>query len=126
MWFNRPEIYKEVCEEEKNPRFCQFCEGTSGLSRDKEEKYLELRLKQKNNEIHEPNSLQKVINLSKAIVEHIYHGANILSEDELKVRLNICKNCEFFQPENDRCSQCGCFLSIKASWKEQSCPIKKW
>ena len=118
--------YEEVCKEEKNPRFCQYCNGTSGLSREKEEKYLELRIKQKENKLYEPNPIKKIINLSKALIEHSFHGASITTESELKKRLDTCKECEFFQPDADKCSRCGCYLSIKASWMEQHCPINKW
>lgn len=41
------------------------------------------------------------------------------------VRINICKNCEFFT-KWARCLKCGCFMKKKARYKGASCPINKW
>lgn len=118
--------YEQVCDEEKNPRFCQYCQGTSGLVRDKEIKLLELRLKQKNNSYNEPNLLQQVQNLSKAALGHLLSGMKEASLDLIQKRLNICADCEHYNPEKEKCSECGCYLSVKTSWAEQKCPLGKW
>lgn len=118
--------YQEVCEKEKNPRFCQYCQGTSGLSRDKEVKLLELRLKQESNIVNTPNILEQVINLGKAALGHLMSGMKEASLDLIQKRLDICKECEKYNPEKEKCSECGCYLSIKTSWDEQKCPLGKW
>jgi hypothetical protein len=118
--------YNEICKKENNKRFCKFCEGTSGLSREQEEKYLELRLKNKTFSHPEPNIIKKVINLSNAIISHINNGSKICSQDLVEKRINICLSCDKYNPNKDSCSECGCYLSVKTSWAEQKCPLGKW
>ena len=41
-------------------------------------------------------------------------------------RLAICNSCEY--KENDDCILCGCFIPIKVTLEEESCPLTppKW
>ena len=41
-------------------------------------------------------------------------------------RLEICKQCEFFNKITTQCNKCGCIMSIKTLFEETSCPIEKW
>ena len=41
-------------------------------------------------------------------------------------RLSICKACELFIPESNRCQKCGCLMTRKVILKNASCPINKW
>jgi hypothetical protein len=120
------EKYEKICEIEKNPRFCQFCEGVSGLTREKEIQFLEIRLKQINNIKNEPNLLQKTSNFIQAGLGHILSGMKSASPELIEQRNFICSDCEKYNPQKDSCSECGCFLSIKTIWSEQKCPLGKW
>ena len=44
--------------------------------------------------------------------------------EEKKIRLDICKSCEYIS--GVRCSKCGCFLQAKTKFKASRCPINKW
>lgn len=41
-------------------------------------------------------------------------------------RLDTCKECEYYDVEQNRCKHCGCWLKYKARFKEGHCPIGKW
>jgi len=71
-----------------------------------------------------PSLLQKTKNFSKAIINHACDGFTRVSEEEFKVRLDICNECE--QRDGMVCKICGCFLNVKASWKSEKCPLHKW
>jgi hypothetical protein len=49
------------------------------------------------------------------------------SDKELiEQRLEICKVCPAFRPRTKRCSKCGCFMELKTTLMQASCPIGKW
>lgn len=63
------------------------------------------------------------IKFMKSAATHIMSGEKtpLKNHDE---RMKICEVC----PENlgGMCGICKCVLFIKASWKEQECPLGKW
>jgi hypothetical protein len=49
------------------------------------------------------------------------------SDKELiEQRLEICKVCPAFKPRTKRCGKCGCFMELKTTLMQASCPIGKW
>jgi uncharacterized paraquat-inducible protein A len=46
------------------------------------------------------------------------------SKEQIQARLEICKTCEFFTGK--RCKRCGCFMALKTTLHEASCPVGKW
>jgi hypothetical protein len=47
------------------------------------------------------------------------------SEKELvEERMAICQTCPFFTGK--RCRKCGCFMALKTTLRQASCPIGKW
>jgi len=52
--------------------------------------------------------------------------ALMVSDQIAEERLEICKSCEYYDPEQLRCKHCGCFLEHKVRWALDSCPIEKW
>jgi hypothetical protein len=44
----------------------------------------------------------------------------------IEQRLEICKVCPAFRPRTKRCSKCGCFMELKTTLLQASCPIGKW
>jgi hypothetical protein len=53
-------------------------------------------------------------------------GHLFVSEEVQQKRLNVCKDCPWFDPEQTRCKHCGCFLESKVKFSLESCPLKKW
>jgi len=50
----------------------------------------------------------------------------ILSEEEQKQRLDVCKKCEYYSVRQNRCRQCGCYMNAKVKFTASQCPIQKW
>lgn len=40
--------------------------------------------------------------------------------------LAICRSCDFWIAEKERCGKCGCFAAFKARLATETCPIGKW
>jgi hypothetical protein len=62
---------------------------------------------------HDFDFIQK----AEKILENISYG---------KERYEICKKCEKFNNLIKVCSECKCFMPVKAHFKESYCPIQKW
>jgi hypothetical protein len=41
-------------------------------------------------------------------------------------RLDICRVCEYFDEERNKCKNCGCFMDFKTMIPFEKCPIGKW
>lgn len=70
--------------------------------------------------------LRRGLNLTKAVVRHVADGAKVVSDDEYRIRLETCDTCDRRRPEDSMCLECGCYLKIKAKWRSEDCPLKKW
>lgn len=51
---------------------------------------------------------------------------NKVEEDVYTARLDICKACDKFKELTQRCSLCGCFMTMKTRLEGATCPIGKW
>jgi uncharacterized paraquat-inducible protein A len=72
----------------------------------------------------------KVFALS--LIFHVYHGFPKCTNQQIKDRYEICKNCNEFNSVKSICKVCGCNLGTKKrflnklAWADQECPIGKW
>jgi hypothetical protein len=49
------------------------------------------------------------------------------SDKELiEERLSICGKCPWLDKRLVKCRKCGCFMKLKSTLKQASCPIGKW
>lgn len=71
-----------------------------------------------------PSSMERVVNFTRAVANHAMAGFPMLSGEETEARLAICRECPKYVERT--CSICGCNMRVKASWKEQECPLGKW
>ena len=46
--------------------------------------------------------------------------------DLIESRLAICNTCSFFDKRLVKCKKCGCFMRLKTTLREASCPIGNW
>jgi hypothetical protein len=46
--------------------------------------------------------------------------------DTQLARLETCKACEFFDPDQQRCTKCGCWMKFKVTMSYEKCPVDKW
>jgi hypothetical protein len=61
------------------------------------------------------------------IVKRALYGQALTVSDEIKQnRLNICKTCDKYDEEPNRCKECGCMLEYKTGFALDSCPLGKW
>jgi hypothetical protein len=56
----------------------------------------------------------------------ITSGSLFVSKEVQQERLSICHECEYYDPNQERCKHCGCFLEQKTKFSSGSCPINKW
>jgi hypothetical protein len=75
-----------------------------------------------------PTLTQQAKNLTRSISRYIKSGGGVVSQEVKQKRLAICRGCEFYEPEEQRCLECGCYLQIKASLPSETCPLEipKW
>lgn len=73
-----------------------------------------------------PGLARQAASFFKAAVNHVSAGAPSATNVQREARLAICRTCEYYRDE--RCGVCGCFVAVKASWADQSCPLNppKW
>ena len=71
-----------------------------------------------------PSVFKQAKNLAKSAYTHIANGAQKVPEKIYKSRLDVCEGCD--KLSKGRCSECGCFVKMKASWGLEECPIGKW
>jgi hypothetical protein len=49
------------------------------------------------------------------------------SDKELiESRLAICNECPAFNKRLQKCTKCGCFMKLKSTLRQATCPIGKW
>lgn len=49
------------------------------------------------------------------------------SDSELiEARLAICNECPWLDKRLVKCRKCGCFMKLKSTLKQASCPIGHW
>ncbi len=75
-----------------------------------------------------PKISQQARNLALSLANVVAYAkatGKIKAEDTIiNQRLSICTSCR--HNDRNRCNVCGCFLTVKAGLKAESCPLKKW
>lgn len=92
---------------------CPFChnQGCNGMCRNNQKT---------------PSMMQMAKNFAGSMKDAAKDGFKGSGEDLTKERLEICAGCEFFIPDQQRCSKCGCAMAFKTRLRSASCPIGKW
>lgn len=70
-------------------------------------------------------TVDKITNLTSAITNFVKNGLKIATKEVFEARLKICNDCQY-KTKDWRCSQCGCYLSVKARAESEKCPVGKW
>lgn len=75
-----------------------------------------------------PGATKQLANVSlslfNVVTQAIKTGEIRASNQVVEDRINICGECEYLK--TNRCSECGCFIALKAGLKSESCPKGKW
>lgn len=70
---------------------------------------------------------KNIVNLVQDAIGDVLKGNQLFAtEEEQNRRMEICKACEYFNSEDVRCRQCGCFLKQKVSITSSKCPLNLW
>jgi hypothetical protein len=49
-----------------------------------------------------------------------------VSEEIADNRYLLCKGCDRLAPITNHCLECGCFMKLKVTLPNASCPLGKW
>ena len=75
-----------------------------------------------------PKISQQAMNLALSVGNAMAYAkatGKIKAEKEvIAKRQSICGDCP--HKVDNRCSACGCFLTLKTGIQSESCPLKKW
>ena len=109
----------EVCNFEYRTTECPRC-----LLEKHKEQYFKEREEKAEKSQSMPSLLAQAKNFAKSAIRHVSNGMQNAPQHVVDSRLEICGSCEHLN--EDRCSKCGCFVAMKASWAAEECPIQKW
>ena len=73
-----------------------------------------------------PSLIEQAKNIATSLAKHVLNGFQHSSRDEFLQRIEACNQCDSFDPETRRCSECGCFVLVKTKWASEECPLGKW
>ena len=73
------------------------------------------------------NKLKEKLDQAKEKLQSTETDVKLLVPDEVaKQRFDICLQCEHLYHKTNTCKLCGCFMKIKTTLSNQTCPAKKW
>ena len=64
--------------------------------------------------------------VKSAVINTGTDSSVFISKDKQKERWDICKVCEYYSKNQQRCKKCGCYLEYKIKFDISECPIHKW
>ena len=74
-----------------------------------------------------PEQGKNLASFAFEIVKKALQGEALTVSAEVKQqRMEICKQCDRYDPEQLRCKECGCLLEYKTDFALDSCPLGKW
>ena len=75
-----------------------------------------------------PGVFRRALNFGQAVARHAVDGAVNVDDSVYEQRLAVCQDCSLCEQSRMVCSHpnCGCYLSVKARWQSESCPLGKW
>ena len=71
-----------------------------------------------------PSLVRQAWNLARSLADFVADGCKTVSQEQYRQRLEICDECE--HRRNNRCTKCGCRLSLKAQGRAFKCPEGQW
>ncbi len=76
----------------------------------------------------EPGPIRKAAHFGKAVIRHAADRFRKLNNEDYERRIAVCRECSSCDVERLVCREvrCGCFLTRKARWRSETCPLNKW
>jgi hypothetical protein len=59
-------------------------------------------------------------------VKDLAKDSTLAAEATRQTRVEMCERCDKFRSATRQCSQCGCFVDMKARFQVMQCPLGKW
>jgi hypothetical protein len=74
-----------------------------------------------------PKMRVRLKNFKKALKKRAGNRTNV-SKEEYAARAKACITCNEFDKDAKICNHdnCGCYITIKAWWTTEDCPLDKW
>jgi len=66
----------------------------------------------------------QVASFLQSAVAFVGDGCAMVDETEFRRRLDVCRTCE--RRAGRRCSECGCWIGLKARGRAFACPLDRW
>lgn len=139
---NTPPITNEDTTKITNPKILSPSEMQRRAFAEIAKKKTQIREEMVNKKIQEQNNqntkdpvsmpswTQMAKNLGQSIINNVQSvaagNALKISKEDADARLSICKGCEFFNSQQERCGKCGCKMAVKTYLKAEKCPVGKW
>ena len=80
--------------------------------------------------IEEPSIPEQAKNITRTAYDivkgFVFNGTLIAPDEVKKARIDICRDCNRFDPDHTRCRECGCFMPTKVKFSAARCPLKLW
>tara|TARA_A100001388_G_scaffold2368_1_gene1763 strand:+ start:2657 stop:2902 length:246 start_codon:yes stop_codon:yes gene_type:complete len=74
-----------------------------------------------------PEQAKNITRTAYDIVKGFVFNGTLIAPDEVKkARIDICRDCNRFDPDHTRCRECGCFMPTKVKFSAARCPLKLW
>jgi len=71
-----------------------------------------------------PTLLDQAWSVTRAVTTFVAGGGATVDKTTYQARLGVCDACP--QRDNQRCKRCGCFVSVKAKFPAEKCPLGLW
>lgn len=60
-------------------------------------------------------------------LRRMFGGEKVIADSEKREgRVEICSLCPCFRISTRQCSECGCFVDVKAALEAETCPRDYW
>ena len=71
-----------------------------------------------------PPIAAQVASLFHSAVAFVGDGCAVADDAEYRRRLDVCRNCD--RRVGKRCTECGCWIGLKARGRAFTCPLGRW
>ena len=71
-------------------------------------------------------SKREMLRQAYLTAKQIYQDPRPTPKGLKEKRMDVCHQCEWFDPQQQRCKKCGCYLVAKASVIGAKCPLGLW
>jgi len=73
-----------------------------------------------------PSFGEMAANFAGAVARDLKAGRPRRSAEQVDDILTICRGCEHWRADDQRCGKCGCWIRKKAWWAQEHCKVGKW